>query len=96
MDALTLTIRVSPDTGARLREKARSQGQDVVEYVEVMVAEQARQPTLDELLAPMRKQVEESGVTEDEIDEFMYALRKQVNEEKRRQNQLSCQEPSQP
>ena len=85
MDAMTITIRVSPDVGARLQEKARSQGQDVVEYVEVMVAEQARQPTLDELLAPVRQEFAESGMTEDELDEFMYAIRRQVNEEKRAQ-----------
>ena len=82
MDALTLTIRVSPDTGARLREKARSKGQDVVEYVEVMVTEQARQPTLDELLAPVRADFAASGMTEDELDALLNSERQAMWEEK--------------
>ena len=87
MEMTTLTINVSPDVSARLAEKAKSKGQDIVEYVEVLVAEQVRRPTLEEILAPVRQEFAESGMTEDELDEFMYSVRRKMKEEKAAQKQ---------
>jgi hypothetical protein len=82
METTTLTINISPEVQARLAERAKNSGQDIVEYVEVLVAEQISRPTLDEILAPVRREFAESGMTEDELDEFLYSMRRKVKEEK--------------
>jgi hypothetical protein len=82
MEAMTLTIRVAPDVGARLRERAESKGQDVAEYVEVLVAEEVSRPTLDEVLAPLRADFAASGMTEDELDALVESERQAIWEEK--------------
>lgn len=76
MEMTTLTINIAPDVRVRLAERAKDSGKDLVEYVEVLVSEQVSRPTLDELLAPVRQEFAESGMTEDELDEFMYAVRR--------------------
>ena len=82
MEMLTLTINVSPAIGARLAEKAKSKGQDVVEFVEVLVAEQVSRPTLDEILAPLRADFAASGMTEDELDALIESERQAMWQEK--------------
>jgi hypothetical protein len=39
-------------------------------------------PSVDELLAPFRQQVEESSITDDELDRLGEELRKEVRQEK--------------
>lgn len=82
---MELTISVPENVGHILQQRAKANGRDVKEFVEDMITDQALSPSLDELLAPIRKAVDESGTTEDELDEFMYSLRKKVKEEKQNQ-----------
>ena len=72
METIALTIHVSKDTGAILEEKAKIQGKDVSEYVEDLIEKEMDRPrTLDEILAPVRKNFAESGMTEDELDDLI-------------------------
>lgn len=79
---MELTISISDRIGGILQKRARENGRDINELVKDIVEDQALTPTLDELLAPARKEVADKGITEDELDEFMYSLRKKVKAEK--------------
>jgi len=83
METMTLTIHVSKNIGAVLEEKAKNQGKDVAEYVEDLIEKDIdHRKTLDEILAPVRKNFAESGMTEDELDELIESERQAMWEEK--------------
>lgn len=79
---MELTISISEQIGNILQQRAKAKGRDINELVKEIVEDQALTPTLDELLAPVRQEVADKGVSEDEIDDFMYSLRRKVKEEK--------------
>lgn len=82
METMTLTIHVPKNVGAILEEKAKSNGKDVVEYVEDLIEKDIdRSKTLDEILAPIRKNFSESGMTEEELDELIESERQSMWEE---------------
>jgi len=83
METMTLTIQVPKNIGAVLEEKARNQGKDVAEYVENLIEKDIdHRETLDEILAPLRKDFAESGMTEDDLDELIESERQAMWEEK--------------
>ncbi len=83
METMTLTIQVPKNIGSVLEEKARNQGKDVAEYVENLIEKDIdRRKTLDEILAPLRKDFAESGMTEDELDKLIESERQAMWEEK--------------
>jgi len=80
--AMELTISISEQIGSILQKRAKDNGRDINDLVKDIVEDQALTPTLDELLAPVRKEVADKGMTEGELDDFMYSLRKKVKAEK--------------
>ncbi len=52
---MTLTIHVPKNVGVILEEKAKTDGKDLVEYVEDLVTKQASRPTFRELFADVRR-----------------------------------------
>ena len=83
METMTLTIQVPKNIGVVLEEKARNQGKDVAAYVENLIEKDIdRRKTLDEILAPVRKDFAESGMTEDDLDELIESERQAMWEEK--------------
>jgi uncharacterized protein (DUF1778 family) len=79
---MELTISVSEQIGHILQQRAKANGRDITDFVKDIVEDQALTPTLDDLLAPVRQEVTDKAITEDEIDDFMYALRRKVRNEK--------------
>ena len=53
-------LPLPPDTEETLRERAKANGEDVSSYAARLIQEALNTPSVDELLAPFRKQVEES------------------------------------
>lgn len=83
METTTLTIHVRNNTKAILEEKAKSNGKDFVEYVEDLLEKDADRPkTPDEILAPFRREVETSGVTDEEFDDLIQEVREEIYQEK--------------
>jgi predicted Zn-dependent peptidase len=69
METIKLKIHVPKDVGVILEEKAKKHGQDIVEYVEDLVAKQASRPTWRELFADVRANINLSDEDlEKEID----------------------------
>ncbi len=83
METMTLTIQVPHNIGAILEKKAKNQGKDVVQYVETLIEKDIdERKTLDEILAPIRKNFAESGMSEDDLDELIESERQAMWEEK--------------
>jgi hypothetical protein len=79
---MTIRISLPPDAEARLHAKAEAVGQDVTSYATQLLSEALTAPSVDELLAPFRRQVEESGISDQELDEFYEDLRDKVTQER--------------
>jgi hypothetical protein len=83
METMTLTIQVPQNIGAILEQKAKNQGKDVVQYVETLIEKDIdERKTLDEILAPIRKNFADSGMSEDDLDELIESERQAIWEEK--------------
>jgi len=83
METMTLTIEVPQSIGVILEEKAKNQGKEVAEYVENLIEKDIdRQKTLDEILAPIRKNFAESGMSEEDLDALIESERQAMWEEK--------------
>jgi hypothetical protein len=79
---MSLTITLKPETEAKLKSRAVVLGYEVDDYVENII-EKELQKTLDELFAPVHKEFEEQGMTEDELDDLIYQARREVYAEKK-------------
>jgi hypothetical protein len=77
-----LQIPLPPDTEQTLRERAKANGEDVAAYVARLIQQALTAPSVDELLAPFRDQVEQSGIADDELDRFGEELRQEVRQER--------------
>ncbi|HMV87848.1 MAG TPA: hypothetical protein PLD20_30280 [Blastocatellia bacterium] len=75
------------DTLSALTAKARAFGKTAEEYARELIEEDLHsgERTFDEILVPIRKEVEESGITDEELDElFMQARRQYYSEQQER------------
>lgn len=88
---MTITIRLSSDEECRLSERASQNGQDVVEYIRRLIEKDIQTTaTLDEILAPVRKQFEESGMSDDDLDALVDEVREEIWQERQaRRNETS-------
>jgi hypothetical protein len=78
---MVLSIDITPQTEARLREQARAAGKDVGAYVSELVERAAAQSSLDQLLAPLREHFAASGTSDVQlIDEITAAQSAYRNE----------------
>jgi hypothetical protein len=66
---MDVTIRIPPELKPKLEAEAQRLGKKVSRVIEEILASAfSLHPTLDDLLAPARKEFAESGPTEDELD----------------------------
>jgi len=79
---MTLSISLSPGAEAKLRERAASEGKDPVTYAQELIEDVVTKPTLAEVLDPFRKQVAESGMTDQELEDFYEKMRDEAWAEK--------------
>jgi hypothetical protein len=81
---MSLVVDLDPKVEEALRKKASAQGTSFDDYVSgVLNKHVAQGPTIDEILEPVRREFEKSGMTEDQLDEFLNGVRQKVHEEKR-------------
>ena len=79
---MTLVLELKPEIEKALRKKALANGKDFQYYVMETLERQALKPSLDEILAPVRQDFEESGMSEDDLNVFIDDLREKVWQEK--------------
>lgn len=83
---MTLSVPLSPEIEAKLRQRAAAAGKDATSLASEIIAEAVSRPTADELLAPARKQVAASGMSDAGLDDFLHGVVKDVRAEKRAGN----------
>ena len=80
---MALSVPITPDIEARLRERAHSAGQAPEAYAAEVLARDVTRPTLDEILEPVREDFAQTGMSDDEIMALgrteLEALRTQKN-----------------
>lgn len=76
---MTVVLELKPEVEEALQKKAKASGFEVGAYLERLVEKDVcRAKTLDEILAPFRKEVEESGITEEELGVLIEEAREEI------------------
>jgi hypothetical protein len=70
---MRLHIDISSEAESKLKERAAAQGKDPTTYASEIVEEVVSRPSLDEILAPLRREFEESGMSDDQLLEQILA-----------------------
>lgn len=78
---MTVVLELEPKLEEALRKKASAKGVVLDSYLLDVLAKDV-EPTYEEVMAPLWKEFEESGMTEDELDDFMNEIRDEVWREK--------------
>lgn len=84
---MTISVSLSPSAEARLRARASESGQDVAAVASELLEQAVAGPTVDEVLAPFRKQVSEQGMSDAELDDF---LRTEIEAHQREKREKSA------
>ena len=79
---MTISISLTPETEAKLRQRAAALGKDIDAVVADLLEEAVTRPSVDELLGPARRQAAESGMSDAQLDAFFRGVLKEVREEK--------------
>jgi pyruvate carboxylase len=66
-----VTLRLSDRARARLTEQAANSGQDISSVASDLIEHAVSRPSIAEIMAPVRKQVAESGMSNEELDNFL-------------------------
>ena len=82
---MTINISLTPEAESKLRQRAAVLGQDLVTVASDLLEQAIARPSVDELLAPARKQVAESGMSDEQFDGFFRGVLKEVRDEKKAQ-----------
>lgn len=82
---MAITIDIAPEKEKKLAERAKSNGQsDVAEYVRKLIDKDLElSPSLRELFAPVRDDIKESGVDDEELDALLEESREEAWRERR-------------
>lgn len=81
---MTLSITLSEAAEAKRREQAAASGEPLDIYASRMLELVATAPKVDQILAPFRRQVEESGMSDQELDAFFEGVREKAFQERQR------------
>ena len=68
---IPVTLRLSELARARLAEQAASRGQDLSAVASELIEHAVTRPSIAEIMAPVWKQVAESGMSDEELDDFL-------------------------
>lgn len=80
---MTINISLTPEAESKLRQRAAVLGQDLGTVASHLLEQAITRPSVDELLAPVRKQVAESGMSDDQLNGFFRGVLKEVRDEKK-------------
>lgn len=77
MEATTsVTIELPPELERKVRSRAAAEGQELPDYLRGVIERSVM--TLDEVLAPIRREFEASGMTEEELDALVEEAREEI------------------
>jgi len=85
---MTITISLPPEVEEAVKSQATKEGKPLADYVESLVEEGSRrrdridllaEKSFDEILAPFRRNVEESGLSDEALDALFSEARKEAS-----------------
>jgi hypothetical protein len=85
---MTITISLPPEVEESVKSQAAREGLPVEDYVESLVEEGSRRrdridllaaKSFDEILAPFRRNVEESGISDEDLEILFREARKEAS-----------------
>ena len=79
---MTITISLSPEQEKRLAERAAQAGQEVVPYIHQLIDRDLEAESLDAILAPVRRNFEQSGMTDEDLAALVEEVREDIWREK--------------
>jgi hypothetical protein len=80
---MTLVIELTPEEEMKLQQRAAESGQNPADYAKGLLARDLERPqSLRDLFAPVREDIQASGVTEEELDALIEEAREEVYQEK--------------
>jgi hypothetical protein len=79
---MTITIDLRPEQERRLAERAARAGQDIAAYVRHLIDRDIDAESLNAILAPVRRDFEESGRTDDDLAALVEEVREDIWREK--------------
>lgn len=88
---MTITIDLPLEVETRIKTQASDIGEKVEDYLKTLIDEETArrerikidsEKSFAEILAPIHKEFEESGMSEQELGEFLEELREEVWQEK--------------
>lgn len=89
---MTVILELEPEVELTAAEQAKAEGLPLVKYVESVVKEtifkrqrvqQLSEKSFDEILEPFRDEVEESGMSDDELDDLFQKARHEASQARR-------------
>lgn len=81
--AMTLTLPISAEAEAKLTARAAAAGVDVATFAAGMLERAVSKPTLEEVLAPLRREFERSGMAEDELTDLLETAKHEIRVQRR-------------
>ena len=81
---MTLSLSLSPEAEAILRERAAASGEPLDAYASRVLEAAVTATSVDQLLAPARQQIADSGLTDVQLDSFLDGVREDVWRETQR------------
>lgn len=79
---MEITVNISDEAGRMIFARANEEGKDVATFAARVLEREAKRPSLDELLAPVRAQFAASGLTEAELTQIVKEERRSIRREK--------------
>jgi predicted DNA-binding protein len=85
---MTITISLPPEVEEAVKSQANKEGKPLADYVESLVEEGSKrrdridllaEKSFDEILAPFRRNVEESGLSDEALDALFTEARKEAS-----------------
>ena len=85
---MTITISLPPEVEEAVKSQANKEGKPLQDYVESLVEEGSRrrdridllaEKSFDKILAPFRRNVEESGLSDEALDALFTEARKEAS-----------------
>ena len=73
-----LQIPLPPDVEEKLRERAKANQSDVVDFATRLLREALVATSVEDMLAPFRAQIEDSDASDAELDDLVEELRGEV------------------
>ena len=77
---MTISITVGPEVEHKLAERAAARGLALEEYAREVLEREVTAVTMRELFAPVREDVAESGISEEDLDTLLDTARDRAYE----------------